>query len=198
MLMDDHDAAEHCFAPAFAERGSALAERAQLPQRMDEAAFTAFYREMGPALRSYIQKVSGDAALADDILQETFFRFLRAELPAMEKFQRKAYLYRTASSLLSDHWRRLKRERRWSLEGIFRSEAVENTERGGDMMSVFGRLKTQEKTLLWLAYVEGFDHREIAQVLELKEKSVRVLLFRARKKLAGMLGKQSFGLREGI
>jgi RNA polymerase sigma-70 factor, ECF subfamily len=198
MLIDDHDAAEHCFAPAFTERGSAIAGRAQLPQRMDEAAFTAFYREMGPALRSYIRKVSGDAALADDILQETFFRFLRAELPAMEKFQRKAYLYRTASSLISDHWRRLKRERRWSLEGIFRTEAVENTERGGDMMSMFGRLKTQEKTLLWLANVEGFDHREIAQVLELKEMSVRVLLFRARKKLAGMLGKQSFGLREGI
>ena len=63
-------------------------------------------------------------------------------------------------------------------------------------MSVFGRLKTQEQTLLWLAYVEGFDHREIAQVLELKEKSVRVLLSRARKKLAGMLGQQNFGLRE--
>ena len=195
--MDDHDTPVHCLAAAFVERGSAIAERAQLPQRMDEAAFAAFYREMGPALRSYIRKVSGDAALADDILQETFFRFLRAELPEMEKFQRKAYLYRTASSLLSDHWRRLKRERRWSLEGIFRSEAVENTERGGDMMSMFGRLKTQEKTLLWLAYVEGFDHREIAQVLELKEKGVRVLLFRARKKLAGMLGKQSFGMREG-
>ncbi len=195
--MDDHDTTVHCLASAFVERGSAIAERAQLPQRMDEAAFTALYREMGPALRSYIRKVLGDAALADDILQETFFRFLRAELPAMEKFQRKAYLYRTASSLISDHWRRLKRERRWSLEGIFRSEARENTGRGGDMMSVFGRLKTQEQTLLWLAYVEGFDHREIAQVLELKEKSVRVLLFRARKKLAGMLGEQSFGLREG-
>jgi RNA polymerase sigma-70 factor (ECF subfamily) len=195
--MDDHDTTAHCLGAASVERGSAIAERAELSQRMDEAAFTALYREMGPGLRSYIRKVSGDAALADDILQETFFRFLRAELPAMEKFQRKAYLYRTASSLLSDHWRRSKRERRWSLEGIFSGEAREDTERGGDMMSVFGRLKTQEQTLLWLAYVEGFDHREIAQVLELKEKSVRVLLFRARKKLAGMLGKQSFAVREG-
>jgi RNA polymerase sigma-70 factor, ECF subfamily len=197
MSMDDPNAAEHCYAPAFAEREAAIAERAQLPQRMDEAAFAAFYRETGPALRSYIRKVSGDAALADDILQETFYRFLRAELPRMEKFQMKAYVYKTTSSLISDHWRRLKRERRWSLEGIFRAEAGENTGRGEDMMSVFRRLKTQERSLLWLAYVEGFDHREIAQVLELKEKSVRVLLFRARKKLAGMLGKQSFDRREG-
>ena len=65
-------------------------------------------------------------------------------------------------------------------------------------MRVFDQLKTQEQTLLWLAYVEGFDHREIAVALDLKEKSVRVLLFRARKKLAGMLSEQHLGPGEGI
>ena len=56
-------------------------------------------------LRSYIRRASGDAALADDILQESYLRFLQADLPALENFQMKAYLYRTASSLLADHWR---------------------------------------------------------------------------------------------
>ena len=65
-------------------------------------------------------------------------------------------------------------------------------------MRVFEHLKTQEQTLLWLAYVEGFDHREIALALQLREKSVRVMLFRARKKLAGMLSKQGLGPEEGI
>jgi len=198
MLMDDQDAAEPSYAHAFAERGSAIPERAHLPQRMDEGAFAAFYREMGPPLLSYIRRVSGDAALADDVLQETFYRFLRADLPVMEKFEMKAYLYRTARSLISDHCRRLKRERRWSLERPFLNEADKNAEHGGDVNCVFQQLKTQEQTLLWLAYVEGFDHREIAMALELKERSVRVLLFRARKKMAGMLGKQNFGPREGI
>jgi len=156
---------------------------------MDEGTFCSIFEEMGPSIRSYIRRVSGDAGLADDILQETFYRFLRADLPAMEKFQIKAYLYRTASSLISDHWRRLKRERRWSLERLFRRETDEKTGRGEDVMSVFRHVKAQEQTLLWLAYVEGFDHREIALALGLKEKSVRVLLFRARKKIAGMLGK---------
>jgi RNA polymerase sigma-70 factor (ECF subfamily) len=196
MLMDDQDAADPYFAPAFAERGSAIAERAQLSQQLDEVAFTALYREVGPAIRAYIRRVSGDAALSDDILQEAFYRFLRAKLPAMEKFQMKAYLYRTASALISDHWRRVKRERRWSLERLFHGEGNEKTERGRDLMGVFGQLKTQEQTLLWLAYVEGFAHREIALALELKEKSVRVLLFRARKKLARMVGEPSLGPRE--
>ena len=47
--------------------------------------------------------------------------------------------------------------------------------------------------MLWLAYVEGFSHNEVAEALSLSEKSVRVLLFRARKKLAGILTKKGIG-----
>lgn len=170
-----------------------MAESSPSHQWMDEAAFQVFYRETAPTLWSYIRRASGDSALADDILQDTFCRFLRADLPVLEKPQMKAYLYRTASSLLADHWRQLQRERRWGLETLFEEKVVENTELGGDTLRLFERLKLQEQMLLWLAYVEGFDHREIASALQLGEKSVRVLLFRARKKLAGILTNQGIG-----
>ncbi len=169
-----------------------------MAQRMDEAAFQIFYRDTAPMLWSYIRRASGDAALADDILQETFLRILRASLPAMENVQMKAYLYRTASSLLVDHWRCLKRERRWSLGSWFGGEPATSAESGGEAMELFARLKPQEQSLLWLAYVEGFDHREVAVALHLKEGSVRVLLFRARKKLAGLLRKQGMAPGVGI
>lgn len=179
------------------EGEAAVAESSDFSERMDEAAFHTFYRETAPLLWAYIRRASGDAALAADILQETFYRFLRTNLPSLEQHQMKAYLYRTATSLLADHWRRAKRERRWNLETLFGKEAPESTGLGGDVMHLFERLKPQEQSLLWLAYVEGFDHREIASALHLKEKSVRVLLFRARKKLAGMLTKEGFGPQEG-
>jgi RNA polymerase sigma-70 factor (ECF subfamily) len=178
---------------AVAEGGSSMAESSPLHQRMDEAAFQDFYSEIAPRLWAYIRRAASDAALADDILQETFHRFLRAELPALERHQLKAYLYRTASSLLADHWRRLKRERRWSLESFFGAKPAAGPERGGDALRLFERLKPQEQALLWLAYVEGFDHREVASALEVREKSVRVLLFRARKKLASLLTNQGIG-----
>jgi RNA polymerase sigma-70 factor, ECF subfamily len=170
-------------------------------ERMDEAAFRALYEEAAPKLRAYIRRSCGDAALADDVLQETFYRFLRADLPVLEKHQMKGYLYRTASSLLADHWRRLKRERRWSLESFFRRERAAQipaemdpgTGPDSSAMRLFARLKPQERDLLWLAYVEGFDHREIAAALHFAEKSVRVLLFRARQKLARLLQKENIG-----
>jgi RNA polymerase sigma-70 factor, ECF subfamily len=185
-------------AADFTQSGAALVERGTLPQRMEEAAFSAFYHETGPKLWSYIRRTSGDAALADDLLQETFFRFLRADLPLMDRLQSRAYLYRIASSLITDHWRRLKRERRRSLDWSFRNDACVKPETGTDEMRVFERLKIQEQTLLWMAYVEGFDHREIAAALQLQEKSVRVLLFRARKRLAALVGKKEVSPGEGI
>lgn len=175
--------------------GDARAAR-PMAERMDESGFQVFYRETAPTLRSYLRRASGNAALADDILQESFYRFLRADLPTLDPFQMKAYLYRTASSLLADHWRRLKRDRRWSDRGIRGPEAGADPDYGGDAMAVFRELTPREQNLLWLAYVEGFDHREVAKALQLSERSVRVLLFRARRKLARILKKRGLGPEE--
>jgi hypothetical protein len=46
----------------------------------------------------------------------------------------------------------------------------------------------RERQLLWLAYVEGASHKEIADCTGLKAGSVRLLLFRARRRLAGLIG----------
>jgi RNA polymerase sigma-70 factor, ECF subfamily len=175
-------------------------------RRVDEAAFQAFYARTAAGLRGYIRRASGNEALADDILQESYLRFLRADLSQFREAQfnaasrpdapLKAYLYKIASSLLVDHWRRVKRERRWSLWNFLGGELATNPKSESDAMRFFRRLKPQEQLLLWLAYVEGFDHREIAVALRLKEKSVRVLLFRARKKLARTLEDAGLGGKE--
>jgi RNA polymerase sigma-70 factor, ECF subfamily len=41
--------------------------------------------------------------------------------------------------------------------------------------------------MLWLAYVEGSSHREIAAALGLRAASIRSMLFRARRRLADKL-----------
>jgi RNA polymerase sigma-70 factor (ECF subfamily) len=165
--------------------------------RMHADAFQVFYAKTAPGLRGYIRRASGNETLADDILQESFLRFLRAELPPLEDAPLKAYLYKIAGSLLVDHWRRVKRERSWSLRNFLGGEPVTNPRGDSDALRFFRRLKAQEQLLLWLAYVEGFEHREIATALGVGEKSVRVLLFRARKKLAHTLESAGLGRKEG-
>jgi RNA polymerase sigma-70 factor (ECF subfamily) len=48
-------------------------------------------------------------------------------------------------------------------------------------------LKPRQRALLWLAYVEGMRHAEIAEVLGLSALSIRPLLFRARRRMATAL-----------
>ena len=164
-------------------------------QMMDEAAFQVFYQRTTPGLRSYIHRSAGSAYLADDILQDAFLRFLRVAPGDLEPSQQKAYLYKIASSLLVDHWRRLNREQRWGWKAFLgkQTAADANLELGRDVSEVFRTLKPQQRSLLWLAYVEGFEHREIASMLGSRENSVKVLLFRARRKMADTLRKKGLG-----
>ena len=61
-----------------------------------------------------------------------------------------------------------------------------------DMARVFNTLRPEQRQLVWLAYVEGANHKEIGAALGVRERSVRVLPHRAKKKLAGLLREAGF------
>ena len=69
-------------------------------------------------------------------------------------------------------------------------EGPVDVEGRADVRRAFGRLKPRERALLWLAYANGSSHHEIADVLGLKTGSIKLLLFRARRKLAAALQRQ--------
>jgi len=155
---------------------------------MEEAAFASLYETTFPALWAYVARGVGEATVADDISQEAYVRLLQARTSGLDAPQLKAYLYRIATNLMHDHWRRSKRE-------VHDDDAREQPDQAGDerldlrldVNEAFEELSPRQRTLLWLAYVEGYGHRDIAGAMDIREKSVRVLLFRARNRLAGLL-----------
>ena len=155
---------------------------------IDESGFEALYRRTAAPLRAYVARVIGSAARADDIVQEAYLRLLRTPPPIDDPGQLRAYLFRTASNLIHDHWRQQQRERKSSARHSNDPETVNpDLALRLDMTRLFEQLRPQQRQLMWLAYVEGADHREIAAALGLRERSVRVLLHRARRKLATLL-----------
>ena len=52
------------------------------------------------------------------------------------------------------------------------------------------QMRPRDRQLLWLAYAEGYSHHEIAEVTGLASTSIRLLLFRARRKIARLLRQQ--------
>jgi RNA polymerase sigma-70 factor (ECF subfamily) len=156
---------------------------------MDEARFEAFYRAHASSLWSYIYRLTGDPATADDLLQKTFFRFLRANPQAANEDHLRRYLFRVATNLAFDHFRETKRERGREIV-IVDTGAHDSADLRHDMMRVFAELKPRERALLWLAHVEESNHEDIAEALGLKAKSIKVLLFRARRRLGDLLKKK--------
>ena len=187
--------ADIMFAPATFALAPADTERRSPKVPMDEAHFEAFYRKTAGGIWSYIYRLTGDPALADDLLQKTFFRFLRSNPAVANDDHRRRYVYKTATNLVLDHFRESKREKLYGPidPSVLVAGSEYRADRGElrhDMMRVFAELKPQERALLWLAHVEGSSHEEIADALGLKAKSIKVLLFRARKRLGEMLTKR--------
>jgi RNA polymerase sigma-70 factor (ECF subfamily) len=156
---------------------------------MDSDRFAAFYERSARPLWAYLARVSGNPALADDLLQESFVRFLCADYPQDGEVSARRYLFRIATNLLRDHWRR---PRAASLEDVpeefFRSRDHSSACDSKAMLGpALKTMRPRERQLLWLAYAEGYSHREIAEITGLASASIRLLLFRARRKVARLL-----------
>ncbi|MGN6186575.1 MAG: RNA polymerase sigma factor [Thermoanaerobaculia bacterium] len=171
--------------------GAEAHPRTGKPGPMDEARFETFYRRNAGALWSYLYRLTGDSSAADDLLQKAFFRFLRAN-PVVESDEHlRRWLFRVATNLAFDHFRETKRDRAHAEPRDENAIANESREwLRHDMMKTFAELKPRERALLWLAHVEEANHDDIGDALGVKSKSVKVLLFRARRKLGELLTKK--------
>jgi RNA polymerase sigma-70 factor (ECF subfamily) len=168
-------------------------DEAERTFQMTEEAFRTFYELTARPVRVYLSRMTGDDRLADDLLQETYYRFLRSNVAFENDDHRRRYLYRIATNLVHDHRRRPRADREPLLDD--EREAAPDVAGGTegraarriDLARAMARMKPRERSMLWLAYAHGCSHDEIAEVLGLKTSSLKALLHRARRRLAGFL-----------
>lgn len=163
--------------------------------RMDEDAFRGFYDRTARMLWVYLQRLTNDGSAADDLLQETYYRFLRANVTLESESHRRHYLFRIATNLARDGFRR---DRSRPAHVPHDDESAHATaaqpdqgtslDQQLDLTAAMAQLGERERALLWLAYAQGATHKEIASVVGVRTGSVKPLLYRARRKLAGLLG----------
>lgn len=153
----------------------------------DDTEFSDFYEQTSRSLWAYLSRSSQNDSVADDLLQETYFRYLQSGWRSLQPAERRFYLFRISTNVLYDHFRRLRRT------GFHLDRDAAQTTSGSmtlkmDLANILrNEMTRRERQLLWLAYAEEFSHREIAQITDLREGSIRPLLFRARQKLAALL-----------
>ena len=156
-------------------------------------AFGEFHERHARSVWTYVYRVTTNAADTDDIVQEAFLRLFQVDiLPADDEGMRR-YLFRVAGNLIADRWRRRARDERHATAAV---EAHHPQERHSDVGRIFAELKPRDRALLWLAYVEGDAHADIAASLRLGRGSVKVMLSRARARLRDLLTAR--GVVEGM
>jgi RNA polymerase sigma-70 factor (ECF subfamily) len=173
--------------------GAAAADQTRDALVMDEDAFRLFYERTARSLWAFIARRTGDTRAADDLLQETYYRFLRSGAALDSDDHRRNYLFRIAANLAHDLHRRPR------TESVAMDDAMEPADPGTtrdaaadvadrlDLSRAMRRLKPRDRDMLWLAYAQGSTHEEIAQILGLNPASIKLMLFRARRRLAALL-----------
>lgn len=147
-------------------------------RRGDHAAFAALYLRHSPAIYTLALRLSGQRSEAEDLTQETFLRALQALASIRDGAPLAPWLKRITANLAIDRQRRL----RPTVDLDHCAEFVDaDLDRAValDLASALERLDPVVRSVVWLALVEGWSHRELADRYGRSESWSKSLLSRA-------------------
>lgn len=133
------------------------------------------FRAHWSLVNGYLARRTGDAVLAEELAQETFYRATRAFL-GWRGGSAVAWLLAIARHVLIDEARRGRR-----LEPLPDSLVAGIEPSGGhDVTRVLASLPKAQRQVLELIYIYGYSHAEAAAILGTSEGAVKTAVWRAR------------------
>jgi RNA polymerase sigma factor (sigma-70 family) len=166
---------------------------------MDQSQVISLYQ---PTLKSIAYNLVRSKADAEDIVQETFLKWLSIDT---EKIQNtKAYLVKAVRNNCLNHINSLKKKKEEYLDTInvtefihkFKENNFSHMDLEADLASAFkviqAKLEPLERAVYLLKEVFDFDYEALQEVLDKKKEHCRQLVCRARKKLGEETSKMHF------
>jgi RNA polymerase sigma-70 factor (ECF subfamily) len=170
---------------------------ARLLQGDEEALETLFARYAQP-LYGFLWRLTGDQALAEDLLQEVFIRLVNYAGKLPQNFR--AWFYTVARNLAYDAMRARRRQQSHRADGFDGSvedlmdaaqkspeTAVQSRDDDERVRQSLERLPDEQREVVLLRFYQGLSLEEIATVVEVSLGTVKSRLYRALKLLRGML-----------
>jgi len=140
-------------------------------QSGDRDAFDALLRDIAPPLHRYVSRVTGDAALADDVVQETLITIVRKIAWLGDPSLFRAWVFRIASR---NAFRQLRRRRvHEELEEIAFEEPEADPWLRERLLASLERLSPASRAVITLHYLEDMPLSEVAAVLDLSLGTVK-------------------------
>ena len=164
----------------------------------DEDVLGEVYDTLSPELYRYAYRLVGEAETAEDLLSETFERFLRAlHAGGGPKDHLRAYLYRTLHNLVVDRHRRvepilteLNPDQIVATESSNPEVEVQVQLEGQQARALLWELTNEQRQVIVLKFFQGLSNVEIARVMEKSEGSIKALQHRGITSLRRLIEKR--------
>ncbi|MBD3346766.1 MAG: sigma-70 family RNA polymerase sigma factor [Chitinivibrionales bacterium] len=151
---------------------------------LNETEFKKIYHDLSGKLYNYLLWMTRNKDASDDILQTVFVKVWK-NTTVPEKFNEiEPWLFRVARNACMDYFRA--RRRVTKLRMRYAGEhtpSVYNTAEKKSTWELLGMLSKEERSIIYLHLKMGYNYKEIADILRIKENAVRVKAFRALKRL---------------
>lgn len=163
--------------------------------RSDEA-FRKLFEDFGPRIRSYMMRQGADAALAEELAQETLLTVWRkAALYSADKGSASTWIFTIARNLRIDRlrretpWQELTEEHAASIPSDVTApdDAASNRQREARVRIVLRELPPDQLEVVTLAYIDGLSHSDIADRLRLPLGTVKSRIRLAYQKVRAAL-----------
>ena len=156
---------------------------------MTEEQFCEKYERYKNSVFAVIYNYVQNIADAEDILQDVFLKFYSSETEFSEEEHVKAWLLRVGINASKNHLRMVQNRRSAVLDETLLYDE-ENPEY--ELLSYVQRLPEKYRIPLHLYYYESYTVKEIAQILEMPQATVKIRLKRGREQLGKILVKEEW------
>ena len=150
-------------------------------------------RYQSPVRRFFLHQTLGDEPLSDDLAQDTFIKAWRniGSFRAMSSFQ--TWLMRIAYNVFYDYVR--SRKTTSDIDNVAEpmTNGNSNPSLQMDLYHSLSLLKPDERTCITLQLVDGYKIDQIAKITDMKEGTVKSILFRGKEKLTKYLKQNGYG-----
>ncbi|MGE5447742.1 MAG: RNA polymerase sigma factor [Bacteroidales bacterium] len=176
-------------------KNSSDAELMQLIVSGNQAAFSELYRRYKDRMYYYFYRMLGNSTeQANDFLQELFMKLIERPESYNPSYNFSTWLYSIANNMCKNEYRRRGIRQEYHNSELqnppvdYISESTVNTEQIIEkIFQTLDLLGEEHRSAFLLRYREGFSVKEVSEILDLAEGTVKSRLFYARKTLAEKL-----------
>lgn len=165
----------------------------------DDRAFRLLFERYAPILLRLTRRHLRDEQLAQEIVQQTFFRLHSARNDFRQGSKLRPWIMTIAMNLVREHWRRAKRRKTTDLEVDAQAapEAehmpIELRQRSELLHVALDKLPTSQREVVELHWFQERPYSEIAEIVGTSEGAVRVRAHRAYATLKQLLVSEIYG-----